>query len=92
MPRKPKTGDSKARILLRKHIISQSPDNLFFAEILYGPRVGAEEYLRRYKAACKRDGRRYRREDAITEAAKYFGLDGVKLTNWLNRSKKVSRR
>jgi hypothetical protein len=36
MGRKPKAGDSKAGKLLRKHIIAQSPDDLFFAEILFG--------------------------------------------------------
>jgi hypothetical protein len=85
------TRDQRAELQrkLRKSVIKQSPDSLLIPMLMFGRRVAAEEYLLRYKDACKREGRRYRRSDAISAAAKRFGLDENQLANWLNRSKRA---
>jgi len=92
MKRTSKAGESEAGVSLRKLVLAQSSDDLLLSDILYGPRIAAEEYVLRYKAACKRDGHKYVREEAISKAAKHVGLDVDKLTNWLNRSKQVRGR
>jgi hypothetical protein len=75
-----------ARKAVRQH------DNLHWALMLFGPRVCAEEVIRRHKVDCKRAGRRYSRDYAIDEAAKLVGMDRNTLANWLNRSKQTSPR
>lgn len=103
MPRKPQTGimlvkrvptttrEQKAELQrkLRRSVLAQSDDGLAIPMLMFGSRVAAAEYVRRYRAACEREGRKYVRRHAISAAAKRFGLDENKLTNWLNRSKRA---
>jgi hypothetical protein len=59
---------------------------------IFGPYHWGEELVRRYRDECKKSGRRYRREDAINDAADRVRLDRDRLTNWMNRSKHRSKR
>jgi hypothetical protein len=78
-----------ARKMIRQHKLTGSWLNLAFAVSLFGERTCAEELMRRYKEECERAGHRYRRDDAIDEAARLVRMDRDKLANWVNRSKRT---
>ena len=61
---------------------------VIFAPSIFGPRLTAEELIRRQKVNCQKTGRKYVRETAIDEAAKVVGMDPGQLANWLNRPKR----
>jgi hypothetical protein len=56
--------------------------------LMFGSRIAAEEWVRRYKAKCEADGTKYVRSDAIEHAAKLFNMDPRSLSNWMRRSKR----
>jgi hypothetical protein len=58
---------------------------------LFGPYHWAEELVRRYKDECKKSRRRYRRDEAINQAAARVGLEFDALRNWMNRSRSKRR-
>jgi hypothetical protein len=75
---------------LAQKIIRQMP--VIFITGLFSRRAGAEEWMRRYKHACRSGGYKYDRKSALTEAADIMGLDESKLDNWLRRSKRSRAR
>jgi hypothetical protein len=76
--------------IMRK-IVRRQP-HLWMIQLLFGSHIAAEEAIRRYKANCQRDGRRYVRSEAIEKVVNYFKLNKRAFVNWLDRSKRVSRR
>ena len=83
---------------LARKVVRQHPDeSLPFVLPLCGPRVVAEELIRRYRVKCQQEDIKYdrhERDHAITQAARMVSevwgrrLDPKTLRNWLNRSKR----
>jgi hypothetical protein len=61
--------------------------DLNFVWLMFGPRLAAEEWMRRSKEWCKENNRIYVRKQALEAAAKYYRVDEDELDNWLRRSK-----
>jgi hypothetical protein len=59
---------------------------LFLVQLMFGSLTAADEYVKRYKAACKKAGVKYDREVAMEKAAKLFRVDLQRLGNWLGRA------
>ena len=82
-----------------RKVVRQHPDeSLPFVLPLCGPRVVAEELIRRYRVKCQQEDIKYdrhERDHAITQAARMVSevwgrrLDPKTLRNWLNRSKRA---
>ena len=56
--------------------------------LMYGSYIAAEEWVRRYRPWCERNGRKYVRGEAIDKAAEIYGIDRESLANRLSRSKR----
>ena len=84
---------------LARKVVRQHPnESLPFVLPLCGPRVVAEELIRRYRVKCQQEDIKYdrhERDHAITQAARMISevwvrrLDPKTLRNWLNRSKRA---
>ena len=83
-----------ARKVVRQH----RDESLPFVLPLCGPRVVAEELIRRYRVKCQQEDIKYdrhERDHAITQAARMVSevwgrrLNPKTLRNWLNRSKRA---
>ena len=82
-----------------RKVVRQHPnENLPFVLPLCGPRVVAEELIRRYRVKCRQEDIKYdrhERDHAITQAARMVSevwgrhLNPETLRNWLNRSKRA---
>ena len=82
-----------------RKVVRQHPDeNLPFVLPFCGPRVIAEELIRRYRVKCRQEHIKYdwhERDHAITQAARMVSevggrrLNPETLRNWLNRSKRA---
>ena len=82
-----------------RKVVRQHPDeSLPFVLPLCGPRVVAEELIRRYRVKCQQEDIKYdrhERDHAITQAARMVSevwgrrLNPETLRNWLNRSKRA---
>ena len=86
--------EDTARKVVRQH----RDENLPFVLPLCGPRVVAEELIRRYRVKCRQEHIKYdrhEREHAIAQAARMVSevrgrhLNPETLRNWLNRSKRA---
>jgi hypothetical protein len=82
---KPRSWPVLARIMVRQRDLSTVLD-LAFAKALFGQRVVAEELFERYRDQAKQVGR-YRRDEAIDQAADLVGLDRDRFRHWMNRSR-----
>jgi len=71
--------------------IVRSQRNLWMVLLLFGPRVAAEEFVRRAKERCRSNGTKYNRAEAISQAARMFHIDEGALINWMNRAKQRRR-
>ena len=92
------TGNYFREDLARKVVRQHRDEDLWFVLPLCGPRVVAEELIRRYRVKCQQEDIKYdrhERDHAITQAARMVSevwgrpLDPKTLRNWLNRSKRA---
>jgi hypothetical protein len=92
------TGNYFPEDFARKVVRQHRDENLPFVLPLCGPRVVAEELIRRYRVKCQQEDIKYdrhERDHAITQAARMVSevwgrrLNPKTLRNWLNRSKRA---
>jgi hypothetical protein len=76
-----KLAPALARKMIRQHNGSD-------ALRIFGPYHWGAELVRRRKEECKKNGDKYRRDDAINAAADSVGLGRDALRNWMNRSRR----
>jgi hypothetical protein len=82
---KPRPWSQLARIMVRQHDLG-SDRGLIFALGMFGQYVVAEELFERYRDQAKRVDR-YRRDEAIDQAADLVRLDRDRFRHWMNRSR-----
>ena len=56
--------------------------------LMYGSYVAAQEWVRRYRPWCEKNGQKYVRDEAIDKAAKIYGIPRDTLANAMSRSKR----
>jgi len=92
------TGNYFPEDFARKVVRQYRDENLPFVLPLCGPRVVAEELIRRYRVKCQQEDIKYdrhERDHAIAQAARMVSevwgrhLNPETLRNWLNRSKRA---
>jgi hypothetical protein len=61
-------------------------NDLDWALQCFGPYICAERIIKQNKMECRRSGKKYNREFAITEAATMVGMDRTTLDNYMARA------
>jgi hypothetical protein len=63
-------------------------DDLRWALQCFGPYICAERIIKQNKMECRRSGKKYSREAAITAAATMVGMPRTTLANYLARARR----